>query len=480
MNKITQLFAFMLMAALLAVSASAQLTASNVQFGDETQERNQNVTKTITLTNPTTSDVALTGLNFNGLNGADVTQYRFVVTAVTYRSGLTVVNGVLSGTLAAGISATVTLQAFVPKNFNAIDSELASTAFEIATLSASPSTVTLTGGRVSMQAKNKLVVQDMNIAVNGESQSVSNNEKVDNVKPGDKLELEVIAKNQYSDRSDVDIAIDDVLVTVRSNNLDQLDVDDEEDIGTLSAKSEDSGKFAFTVEDSTDDSTYTMTIKVSGVDENGAKHGEKQTLRVKVERETHEIAFKKVQVVPGTIECESSRTANVDVTVNNIGQRDEDSVVVEASVPQLKFSRKITGLKLNDGKSKTVQFPLEVPESAKPGVYRVDLTTYYENVVKSNMKSVSFDVDSCEVEEEEEVEDEPVVVAPQVTTTPPQTTPPATTTAPKARISTQSFTDSPLYVYALAGMSGFMLLLLIVLVFVLAGRRHRRDEDDDD
>lgn len=479
MNKLTQLFAFMLLVALFAVSASAQLTVSNVQFGDETQERNQNVTKTVTLTNPTASAVAITGLNFNGLNGADVLQYKFVITAVDAASGLTVSNGVLSGSLAAGASATVTLQAFVPKTFSAVDAELAPTAFDIATISAAPTTVTLTGGKLSMQAKNKLVVQDMTIAVNGESQSVSNNEKVDNVKPGDKVELEVIAKNQYSDRSDVDVAIDDVLVNVKSSNLDQLDVDDEEDIGTLSAKSEDSGKFAFTVDDSTDDSTYVLSVKVSGVDENGAKHGEKSTIRIKIERETHEIAFKKVQVLPGTIECDSSRTANVDVTINNIGQRDEESVVVEASVPQLKFSKKITGLKLNDGKSKTVQFPLEVPEFAKAGVYRVDLTTYYENVVKSNMKSVSFDVGACEVVEEE-VEEEPVVVAPPVTTPPTTTTPPVTTTPPKAKITAQSFTDSPLYVYALAGVSGVMLLLLVVLVLVLATRRNnRRDEDDD-
>src|SRR3989338_7256685 len=102
MNKLTQLFAFMLFIALFAVSASAQLTVSNVQFGDETQERNQNVTKTVTLTNPSASAVAITGLNFNGLNGADVTQYKFVITSVTAGSGLTVdANGVLSGSLAA-------------------------------------------------------------------------------------------------------------------------------------------------------------------------------------------------------------------------------------------------------------------------------------------------------------------------------------------------------------------------------------------
>lgn len=473
MNKAVIITMFVLAIALFAVTASAQLTVSDVQFGDETQERNQNVTRSITITNPTAGAVAFTALNFNGMNGADVSQYKFVITSVT-GTGVSVTNGVLNGSLAAGTSATVTIQALVPKNFNAVDSNLVAKSFDIATMSMAngATALTLTGGKISMQAKNKLVVQDMTIVVNGESQSVSNNEKVDNIKPGDKIELEVISKNQYSDRSDVDIAMNDVLVNIKSNNLDQLDVDDEQDIGTLSAKGEDSAKFAFTVEDSTDDSTYTVSIKATGTDDNGAKHGEVKTIRIKVARETHEIAFKKLQVLPGTIECDASRTEVVDVTANNIGQRNEDNVVVEASAPQLKFSQKITGLKLNKGKSKTVQFPIEVPDKAKAGTYRVDLTTYYENNIKSNTKSVSFDVASCEVEKDTTVTPpatQPPVVTPPVTTTP-------AVTPPKAKVTAQSFTDSVLYVYVLAGLSGFLVLVLLILVAVFAGRRKNHDD----
>lgn len=474
MNKTFIFATFVLMAVLLAFNASAALTLTNVQLGDNAQERNQNVTKTFTITNPDVAAVTINGITFAGVNGLDVTQYKLIVTAVTGPTGLTVTNGQLSGSLPSLGTATVTLQGFVTKNFNSVDSTtLDEKAFEIATMTVAGATSDT--AKVTMQAKNKLVVDDMNVVVNGESQSVSSNERVDNLKPGDKIELEVITKNQFSDRSDVDVEINDVLVKVLSNNLDQLDVDDEEDVGTLSAKSDDSVKFSFTIADDTDDSTYTVTVSTSGVDENGAKHGEKKTVRFKINRETHEIAFKKLQAVPEFVECDGSRVVTVDASVNNIGQRKEDNVAVEATVSQLKFSKKITDLKLDKGKTKTIQFPIDVPATAKAGEYRVDLTTFFENTMKSNTKSVTFSVGECE-------EEEPVVVTPPVVTTPPVTTPPATitppavTTVPKVRVTSESFTSSAMYVYLLAGVSGVMVLLLIVLVVVLASRR--RNDDD--
>lgn len=486
MNKAISIVTFVMLMAVFAVSATAQLTISDVQFGDENQERNQNVTKTITLTNtdPATS-VTFSSLAFSSASGADVSQFKLAVKSVTvdttaYTGNIQVnANTFTFGTpitLAVGKSASVVVEALVPKKFSAVDTSLVAQALEIAKASlggVTPTTVTVTGGKLTMQAKNKLVVDDMTITVNGESQSVSNNEKVDNLKPGDKLELEVLAKNQFSDRSDVDTAIDDAVVSVLSNNLDQIDVDEEEDLGTLSAKGDDSARFSFNIEDDTDDTTYVLTVKVAGTDENGAKHGEKVSIRLKVERETHEIAFKKVQIVPAAVECEGSRTAIVDVTVNNIGQRDEDAIVVEAIAPQLKFSQKITGLKLNDGKSKTLQFPIEVPEG-KSGTVRVDLATYWDNTQKSNTKSVSFDVVECE---------EPVVEpTPTPTPQPPAVTPPPVTTpvtpAPKAKISAiESFTDSTLYVYLLAGLSGVLVLIIFVMLIALVSRRRRDDED---
>ncbi len=479
-NKIS-IILLALLAVLSATAVSAQLTVSDVTFGDASQERNENVSRTITVTNPGITAVSFDTVTFTGVSSGVVTQYNFLITAVTPGTGVTstlaVANGVLSGsaTLDQNEAVTFNVQAFVPKGHSAVDSNFAETPLQIATVSALSGTnsVTTTAGKVSMQAKNKLEVDDMTLVVNGESQSVSNNERVDNLKPGDVLELEVVVKNQFSDRSDVDTEIEDVLIEVLSSDLDELDIDEEEDVGTLSAKSDDSATFRFDVEDDTDDSTYTLTIKVSGVDENGAKHGEVQTIRLKVERETHDLAFKRIDVVPSTVECDGSRLVTVDATVTNIGKRDEDKMVVQADVPQLKFSKKITDLKLNDGRSKTVQFPIEVPEDASAGTYRVELTTFFENTIKSQSKSVSFVVDKCE----EEVEEEPVVAPPAPVVTPPTPAPqPVTPPAPRVSVSPKSFTDSTVYIYLLAGASGFLFLLLLVTLVALMSRRRRDDE----
>ena len=482
-NNITMILLAVL-AVLSATAVSAQLTLSDVTFGDESQERNENVSRTFTVTNLGTAPVTFDTITFSGVSGVDVTQYKLLITGVTAGTGVVstlavAANGVLSGsaTLDPNETLTFNVQAFVTKSFNAVDASVVVTPLQIATVSALSGTtsVTTTAGKVSMQAKNKLVVDDMTVVVNSESQSVSNNERVDNLKPGDKLEFEVIIKNQFSDRSDVDFDIDDVTVSVKSNNLDEVDLDEEDDLGTLSAKGDDSSKFSFNIQDDTNDATYTLTVKVIGTDQNGAKHGEVQTVRLKVERATHEIGFKRTEIVPPTVECDGSRTVTVDATVNNIGKRNEDEVVVEAAVPQLKFDKKVTGLKLDKGKSKTVQFPIDVPEDVKPGTYHVDLTTFFENTIKSNMKSVNFVVSECEVEvveEPEVVTEPPAPVTPPAAPTPQPTTPPA----PRVSVSQKSFSDSTLYVYVLAGASAFLLFLLMVTLIVLVSRRRHNDD----
>jgi len=265
---------------------------------------------------------------------------------------------------------------------------------------------------------------------------------------------------------------------VRSNNLDNLDLDDEEDVGTISAKSDETAKFTFDIKDDTDDATYTVTVKVTGTDQNGAKHGEVKTVRFKVNRETHELSFKHLEAVPPTVECDGSRIVTVDATIANIGKHDEDHMAIEADVPQLKFSKKITDIKLNKGKTRTVQFPIDVPADAKAGNYHADLITFFENTVKSNTKSVNFNVADCTVPEETPVATPPAVT-PQPTPAPQPQPMPTPAPAPKVRVSStsSSFTDSEMYVYVLAAASGFLLLLLIVTVVALASRR-RRDDDD--
>ena len=489
MNKTVSIIMLVLMAALFAAVVSADLTVTDVQFGDESQERDLNITKTITLTNPSTatSAVAFSGLTFTGVNGADVSQYKFLITAVgTVSAGststLAVTNGVLSGSvsLIPGGSITLTLQAFVPKKFDSVDSVLQEVAQDIATTTVTNSGVAVvaTGGKVTMQAKNKLTVSDMTVYVNGESQTVSNNERIENLKPGDKLRFEIVAKNQYSDRSNVDVAIDTAIVTIKSSST-ELDVDDEEDLGTISPKSDDTATFDYTIPDDTNDGTYTVDVKVSGIDDFNGKHGEHTTIRLKVEREPHSITIRKALLQPSTIACDDTgRLITVDVNVNNMGQRNENEVVIEADSPQLKFKKQFSDIKLSKGKSKTQQFAIDVPQGTKPGAYRVDVNTYYANTVKSETKTLTLKVDACETQTT-------VVTPPASTVTPPAATVPQTTqpqattvTPPKAKVTStvSSFTDSDLYVYLLAGVSGVLLLLLFVMLVVLASRR-RHDDD---
>jgi hypothetical protein len=439
MKKYTLLTIILVMAiAVFATNASADLLVSSPTIGSDSQARGENTTTTFTITNNGTSDV--TSLNFQAMS-TDIKYNILFPNAPT--------------TIPAGQQVSATVQGFITEDFDAVDADLKATYFKIGSIKISgtegatnrEATVDL-----NMQAENNLEFKKVKVEFADKSETVDDGDKVDNIKPGDKLSFFIEVENRFTDNEDVDI--EDVEISVEVDDDDFSDSDDD-DVGDMGADEEDDVTLMIDVDDDTDDGTFKCFIRVEGTDENGAKHGEMYEFKLEVERKSHEVIIQRTTLSPSTVTCLGRRRADLVMSIENVGRRDEDEITVEVLAPSIGYREVRNDIDLDRDDSTTLSFPIYIPESAI-GDIDVTIKTFFDNDKQSDEKLIRISVEPCEIEEDEEEEDTTLVTPTQ----------PVQPTAPTGQAVAQPSTraSSPS-----SGNTGLFIALLIVGIVIVVG-----------
>lgn len=243
------------------VTPGASLTLSNVLFGDDDQNRGENVTATATLTN--TGTVALSGFGFSGLNS------KYNLQVVGFPS-----------TLASGQTATLTLTAFVPFDLDGVDNDCEENPVGIGTLSITTAQGATATDNAEMQAVNELAILDVFTVIAGQKERVLETKLVD-IYQEDDLEVLVELKNRFStddDEPGQDQTIDvEVKVT---GDTDEIDLDEDADV-EIDADSEDSLTLEGTVDSGVKGNTK-LILTAEGKDEKGALHCDQTLVKFNV------------------------------------------------------------------------------------------------------------------------------------------------------------------------------------------------------
>ncbi len=455
---------FMLLIALLAVGASAvQVTSPTI--GSDTQDRIANVARTFTITNNNTA--TMTGISVVSGGGAENVKYALSFSGVP-------------SSLGPGASATITVNGTIPLDHPGVDaSDLKEKALKIGTVTVAGTVNSATDSvttDILMQAVNQLRIKKARIECDTKSQSLDDGDRVKNLKPGEACTLEIEVENQFDDSDNNnlktgDIAFESLDISVDSSNGD-VDIDEDDDLDDLDANDEDAVTVDIEIDDEADDGTVTIDMRVSGRDENGALHGEGLDFRLEVERLSHDIQIRRVELAPGEMSNCEAGSAKLSVNILNQGKRDEDEVVVEASAADLKFSQKIENLQLDKDDSTSVSFTIPVEKGADEGVVRVDIRTYFDTLALSNSGSVDLTVNECETAEEPV--EEPSESGSQSTTTvtvPQPTVTPSAGQAQAAPKKQSSFTDTKAYVALLAVLSVLIAIAVVALVVVMVRKK---------
>ncbi|MBI2147574.1 hypothetical protein HYU19_03785 [Candidatus Woesearchaeota archaeon] len=494
MKPISMIWTLFLLLALLASAVSADLTLSvtEIAFGGENQARSNplgnaddpqdlisNATIRVTLTN-TDATSSVTNLAHNLLSTN--APYYFTVSE-------------FPASLSANGAKEFTITARVPENLDAIDSNFkllkkAIGNFKVTGVnSTSSETISTPEVPMTIQAENMLEIKDVELCFRGKCKSPDDGDDVKDMKPGDAVDLTIIVENKYSERDEEDLQIEDIDVNIEAADRD-LNVDEEETIDDINPKDENDVSVSFDIEDDTPHGGYNLVIRASGKDENGALMGEEWTIELKVERERHDILIEEVTLTPESISCAevetTVRNAQAYVQYQNIGQHDEKDVVIELKIPDLGIVEAVRDIELDEDNEETEILSFGVPAGTKPGVYGIEVRTFYDNTKLSDLMEKTVTVSSdCEGNGEQDSEpaqanrrtqnaqnggdergDIIVVPPPQQ---PPAVIPPKQPVTPPTQVNES---NSLAYVIGLGVVVLVLVIVLAVLLVTLFRKRH--------
>ncbi|MBI4918333.1 hypothetical protein HY837_00245 [archaeon] len=454
---------------ILCVGAYADLTVSSPTIGGTDQERNVVATKAFTVTN-----TATTAVNVTGLTSSAESKYEVTFSPATF-------------VLPASGTQTVTVSAKVPKNFNAVDSDLKEAAFKIGeiTVTGTEGTTTKTGkADLKMQAENKLSLRKGKATIKGLTGTTTDSFRdagsLKDLKPGDELNFEITVENNFPSSGSRETDMDDVEVTLELSDDSDFDMGEDRDDFSLSSKDTEVSKLDFAIVEDAVSRTYTMTIKADATDENGARHGAVMLVSLEVKRDAHDLVLRKASLSPSRLVCGASRKVTLTGEVLNRGRLDEDEAVVEVRSDDLAVVEKSSAFELNEDDTHDVKLQFTVPADAT-GTFNIDALTSYDLTKENNVKTLTLTVDECKEEvklpepvktvptpEPKKEEVTPVVqVPPGVVTQPGQTVQQG---VPPARV-TSTFRESNNYLLLLAVACAVILVLIVALLAATAKRR---------
>lgn len=446
MKKLTLLL-MLVLSLVLATGVSAQLTVDAVALGSSGQDAEENVSATFQVTNTGTDTVT-------GISISTTADNKFTVGFTNVPTQLT-----------AGEVATVTVSGFLHKDLNAISgfNEAAQTIGNIVATGTNSSSATVSGSNtLTMQIENQLEIKKVRITVNGEeTHSLDDGEDVDNLKPGDTLEITVEIENNFNGNDEQDVDFDDAEIIIEVDDDDDIDLDNDEEEVDVDADSDADVDFDDVQIEYEASGSYTLEITVKAHRKDTASgsgiHGQKIRIDLDVERESHEIYIISSSVKPGILACDKN-SIEATVKIVNIGKRDEDETAVEVAIPELGISEIREDINLDKSDEMTRRVPLLLPTDVPAGTYSVEVNTYWNNDVLSDQRVSQLIVQECNA-----VDDTTVVVSPPVpvVTAPPTTTAPTTTVTSARSQSGGSFLDST------AGLASMVLGILVVLAIII-------------
>jgi hypothetical protein len=366
---------------------------STINLGGDNQERAENTTSTFKIKN--TGSSTITDISISSSASSDF--------KVVFKN--------VPSSISVGGEVSVTVQAFVPLDLDAVDSsgdELINDIGDLTVTGSSSGQDLSAQSSLKMQAENKLEISDLDIDYDDESENgVDDGDDIPDVSPGAEVTMSFEIENKFNDKGDCDedgenCDIEDVEIILEMDD-DEFGFDDKDlDIGDVKADDKETDEISFDVDEDADDD-YDMTIELTGEDENGARHGQRWEITFEVEKPRDEIMIKDLSLTPSTLDCE--RDFNLGLTVENTGRDDQDEVVVNMESSQLDIEDSTGRFELEEGDDRTFTRYYRIPSDLSTGTYYITVESFYEGDESSDIETVSLIVRECSGEEEEE-EDE--------------------------------------------------------------------------
>ncbi|MBI2667764.1 putative S-layer protein [Candidatus Woesearchaeota archaeon] len=191
---------------------------------------------------------------------------------------------------------------------------------------------------------------------------------------GDTVDIDVTVNNE--DDKDMDVVVEaflydlddnDEITTVESDSI-NINDDDEEDF-TLELKIPQDP-------DLDEDHDYTIFIKAYE-DGDEDQNCNEESIEIDIEKNDHDVVIDEILVNPSTVSCGES--VSVDISVVNIGNRDEDGVYIDLKSTALKIDQRSNSFDLDKGDDLTKNFVFNIPSDAEDKTHDLEAIVYFDD-----------------------------------------------------------------------------------------------------
>src|SRR3989344_3875659 len=307
MKQFSILYAIMAVMLLSAFTVNATITtvdtfdSTNPTFGSDSQQasnpqddivNNRNIFQTVSISlqntdtvNTVTIDPTQTTIVYNS-------PFSLVDSPIEFQSNTPIVFN-------ASETKSVAFTARISEKLDAINQFGDLIAVNVGRIDLKDNTGTAIGSfDVYIQRENNLEINSLDATIeSGRKKSLEDDDTLENLKPGERIEIEAEAQNNYDSDSNLDI--EDVTLEIECTNDNNLDFDDKNvDIGDISPEDEQTDTLTLDIESDAEDKDSDCLVKVIGRDQNGARHGEGTDFKIEVTRESHDIQITAATINP--------------------------------------------------------------------------------------------------------------------------------------------------------------------------------------
>ncbi|MEM4244945.1 MAG: putative S-layer protein [Candidatus Nanoarchaeia archaeon] len=190
----------------------------------------------------------------------------------------------------------------------------------------------------------------------------------DDFKPGEKIPIEVKVENNADD--DLDIVVTAFLYDVDDgDNVEEVDSD------TINIDEDDTETFEFDLivpEDVDDSHEFRLYVKAYE-DGNEDEQCSEASVKIDIKREKNDVIVKNIRINPSTAKV--GDTVSIEVTVQNIGSRDQKDVTVKVLNSELGLdliSKSFGVEKFDKDDTQIERFTFKIPEGVESGTYDIE------------------------------------------------------------------------------------------------------------
>jgi len=358
---------------------------SSVELGSTSEKRNQNFTKSFNINN--SGDYDLTNVVVTS-TATDKHEVKFSLDNVNYQSSLNL------GTVAKSTGKTIYVKTFAPVSMDTGSVDIGDIKF-----TADDYTVSIS--KFEITTKSFLDINDAKIYYGDEDDSLDNGDLIEDVRPGDKIKIEVEVENLFDDdiEEEEDMDMDSIEVTIESDeDVGDDEVDESSSVDKLKPGKKDSTTIEFEIPEDADEGTYDFTLTVEGEDDEDSNHKLVWSFQLKVEKEDHDLDIVRAELSDSTLSC--NKDTYLNIFVRNLGQDDEDEVRVKITSTDLDITSDFRDIELttdvgDDDNEWTYSLPIRLKDSVETGTYKIKVETFYDDTKRSNSEEVELKVEEC-------------------------------------------------------------------------------------